>query len=93
MLLLLLILLIGVVFVSIMCNNKSGFASLSPRLNELCRVPCSDRDNNPVACCNCVANYDMSADSYENKFRKCMCDKADYGDFCYRQATNFLISL
>lgn len=59
-------------------------------LNQ-CQTPCSDRDNDPVACCQCIANMDLGSGSYEKKYRKCMCKLANQGDFCFNQSTNFLL--
>lgn len=84
------ILLLIVIFL-FSASSKSSFGKIGNEMEYLCTVPCSDRVNDPYACCECIANMDTSHASYRVKFGKCMCNLAKQYDYCYPQSLNTLI--
>ena len=85
----LIVLLIILLFTIVICTSSSrSYFSLNPDSGKTC----GDEDD-VWACCerNSSGEYIADTPGYEKRFRGCMCHNG-YDNYCYPQATNFLLS-
>ena len=80
--------IIAAIYIMAYRKNKQHFQE------DKCTVRCIGSDKNIMNqwdCCECKSIEDGFQEDSRERFRKCMC-KAGYGDFCFKEFTNFLLS-